>query len=56
MLRNLVVKQGYQESSNVKVVDELVNMIMVSRLYEGNMKLIAAKRDATNSSMSVAMD
>ena len=34
----IVVKQGYLESSNVKMVDELVDMIMdmimVSRLYE----------------------
>jgi flagellar basal body rod protein FlgG len=51
---NVVVKQGYQETSNVKIIDELVNMIMVSRLYEANMKLIATKRDASSSSMSVA--
>jgi flagellar basal body rod protein FlgG len=51
----VVVKQGYQEASNVKIVEELVNMTIVSRLYEANMKLVAAKRDATSSSMSVAM-
>jgi len=52
---NIVVKQGYQEASNVKIVDELVDMIMVSRLYEANMKFITAQKDASNSLMSVAM-
>jgi flagellar basal-body rod protein FlgF len=50
-----VVKQGYQEASNVRLVDELVNMIMVSRLYEANMKLVNVKKDTTESMMSVAM-
>jgi flagellar basal-body rod protein FlgF len=52
---NVSVRQGYQESSNVKMVDELVNMIMVSRLYEANMKFITAKKEAASSLMSVAM-
>ena len=50
----VIVKQGYQESSNVKMVEELVNMIMVSRLYEANVKLISAQREASDSLMSVA--
>ncbi|MBN1505470.1 MAG: flagellar hook basal-body protein [Sedimentisphaerales bacterium] len=50
-----VVKQGYQEASNVKVVDELVNMITVSRLYEANMRLVNVNKDATNSMVNVAM-
>jgi flagellar basal-body rod protein FlgF len=49
------VRQGYQESSNVKIIDELVDLIMVSRLYEANMKLINAGTEASNSIMSVAM-
>ncbi len=52
---NIVVKQGYQEASNVKMIDELVDMIMVSRLYEANMKFISARKDASSSLMSVAM-
>lgn len=52
---NLVVKQGYQEASNVKIIDELVGMIMVSRLYEANMKFISARKDASSSLMDVAM-
>jgi len=51
----LVVKQGYQEASNVQIVDELVDMILVSRLYEANMKSIAAEQQASSSLMSVAM-
>lgn len=52
---NIVVKQGYQEASNVKIVDELVDMILVSRLYEANMKLISSQKDASNSIIGVAM-
>ena len=49
------IHQGSLESSNVKMVDELVNMIMVSRLYEANMKFMTAKKEASNNLMSVAM-
>jgi len=52
---NIVVKQGYQEASNVKMMDELVDMLMVSRLYEANMKFVAAQEEASGSIMSVAM-
>lgn len=52
---NIIVRQGYQEASNVKLIDELVDMIMVSRLYEANMKLVTAQKDASNSMLSVAM-
>lgn len=52
---HIVVKQGYQESSNVKMIDELVDMIMVTRLYESNVKLVEAQKEASNSIMSVAM-
>ena len=52
---NIVVKQGYQEASNVEIIDELVDMIMVSRLYEANMDFINASKDTSSSLMSVAM-
>ena len=52
---NIVVKQGYQERSNVKLVDELVDMIMVSRLYEANMKFVSAEQQAFSSIIGVAM-
>lgn len=50
-----LVKQGYQESSNVKLVDELVNMILVSRMYEANMRLVSVKKDSTSAALGVAM-
>jgi len=50
-----VVRQGYQEASNVKLVDELVSMIMVSRLYESSMRLVSVNRETSNSMLSVAM-
>ena len=52
---NLIVKQGYKESSNVQMVEELVDMIMVSRLYEANMKFMSVGKDNSKSLMSVAM-
>lgn len=52
---DVVVRQGYQEASNVKMIDEVVNMIMVSRMYESNMKFVNARKDTTRSAISVAM-
>jgi flagellar basal-body rod protein FlgF len=52
---DVVVKQGYQEASNVEIIDELVGMIMVSRMYESNMRLVNVKKDTTNSVIGVAM-
>ena len=52
---NLIVKQGFQESSNVQMVEELVDMIMVTRLYEANMKFMSVSKDNSKSLMSVAM-
>jgi flagellar basal body rod protein FlgG len=52
---NSIVKQGRQELSNVKMIEELVDMIMVSRLYEANMKFIAARKEVASSITSAAM-
>ncbi len=52
---NVVVKQAYKEASNVKMMDELVNMITVSRLYEANMNFVSAQKEASDSIMEVAM-
>jgi flagellar basal-body rod protein FlgF len=52
---NVVVKQGFQEGSNVQMVEELVDMIMVSRLYEANMKSISKNSEASKSLLDVAM-
>jgi flagellar basal-body rod protein FlgF len=53
--QQIAVKQGYLESSNVKMVDELVDMIVVTRLYEANMALVSAQQETASSIMSVAM-
>ena len=52
---NLSVKQGAQEGSNVQLVEELVDMIMVNRLYAANMKFMSVSRDTSKSLLSVAM-
>ncbi len=52
---NAIIKQGYQEASNVKIVDELVDMIMVTRLYQANMRYLSAQQEASSSITSVAM-
>jgi len=53
--KNLIVRQGFQESSNVQMVQELVDMISVSRLYEANLRALSANREASRSIMDVAM-
>ncbi len=52
---SVTVRQGYEEASNVKLIDELVNMILVSRLYEANMKLMTVNSETSGSALSVAM-
>ena len=52
--QEVVVKQSYQESSNVTMIEELVNMIMVSRLYEANIKAMSAQSEASSSLLSAA--
>ncbi len=49
------VRQGFQESSNVQMVEELVAMITVSRMYEANVRVLTANREASKSLMDVAM-
>lgn len=52
---NIIVKQGYLEGSNVQMVEELVDMIMVSRLYEANMKFLSVGSENSKSLINVAM-
>jgi flagellar basal-body rod protein FlgF len=49
------VQQGFQEASNVNVVDELVGLITVSRLYEANAKSIRSQDDRYKNILQVAM-
>lgn len=51
----LTVKQGYSESSNVQMVEELVDMMMVSKLYEANMQFVNIRREASKSIVDLAM-
>lgn len=53
--KDTTVQQGALEGSNVQLVEELVDMIMVSRLYESNMKFMNVKKDTSQSLMGVAM-
>lgn len=52
---NIVVQQGYQEASNVEIIDELVGLVLVSRLYEANIKTISALKETSSSLTSIAM-
>jgi len=51
----LVVKQFCREASNVQLMEEMVSMMMVSRLYQANTKALSAAKDKGGSLMSVAM-
>ena len=48
------IRQGYQENSNVNRMEELVDMITVSRLYEINMKLLVRRRENAKAIIGVA--
>lgn len=47
--------QGFREASNVNVVEELVGLITVTRLYEANLKSIQSQDERTKSLLQVAM-
>jgi flagellar basal-body rod protein FlgF len=49
------VQQRFQESSNVSVVEELVDLITVTRMYEANLRSMSAKDDQTEHILNVAM-
>jgi flagellar basal-body rod protein FlgF len=49
------INQGFQESSNVNTMEELVGLITVTRMYESNMKVITSRSDTDKSMLSVAM-
>lgn len=51
-----VVQQGFREGSNVSVVEEMVKLITISRMYEANMKTLSATQDERlRSLLDVAM-
>ena len=49
------VKQGYCESSNVNTVNETINLITVSRMYEASMNVIMKNAESSKSILNVAM-
>ncbi|GAH39552.1 unnamed protein product, partial [marine sediment metagenome] len=51
---NAMIRQGYRENSNVKRMEELVNLITVSRLYEMNMNLLRKRRENAKAMIDVA--
>ena len=51
---NASIRQGYQEKSNVNQMEEVVDLITVSRLYETNMKLLARRHENAKSIIGVA--
>lgn len=46
------VHQGYLETSNVSVVNELVAMISIQRAYETDQKMVQSEDDATNKAVN----
>lgn len=47
-----MIRQGYVEVSNVNPVEEMVNMIDVTRAYEANQKVITAMDDTLNKAVN----
>ncbi|HHH75808.1 MAG TPA: flagellar hook basal-body protein, partial [Phycisphaerae bacterium] len=52
---NSQVNQGYLEKSNVSMVEELVDLIAVSRLYEANVKIAKSQDQSTENIIRLAM-
>ncbi len=51
-----VLHQGYQESSNVNGVEELVGLITVSRMYEANIHMLQTNDDGSKNLLKLAME
>ena len=49
------VQQGFQESSNVSPVEELVGLITCTRMYEATLKNISVQEEKNKNLMQVAM-
>jgi flagellar basal body rod protein FlgG len=52
--KNTTVRQGYQEGSNVRPMEEMVSLMTLSRLYETNMNILRRQRENTNATLGVA--
>ncbi|MCF7972287.1 MAG: flagellar basal-body rod protein FlgF [Phycisphaerae bacterium] len=51
----LSVHQGFQEGSNVQLYEEMVDMMMVTRMYEANMRFSKVGSDTTQSLINLAL-
>ncbi len=51
---NVKVRQGYQEGSNVQMVQEMVSMMTLSRLYEANMNVLRRQRENSQAVLTAA--
>jgi len=51
---NAKIAQGFRESSNVNVVEELVNMIAVTRLYESGLKTVSSEDERMKTLIQIA--
>jgi flagellar basal-body rod protein FlgF len=51
---NTSVRQGFQESSNVRVMEEVVNLMTLSRIYESHMNILKKQSDNSNAMLGVA--
>ena len=52
---SFAIQQGFQEGSNVTMVEELIDLITVSRLYEANLKSVSKQDDRMDHLLRVAM-
>jgi flagellar basal-body rod protein FlgF len=48
------VRQGCQENSNVRIMEEVVNLMSLSRIYESHMNILKQQRDNNSAMLNVA--
>lgn len=53
-VQNVRVLQGFQESSNVQMMEEVVNLMQLSRLYESHMNILKKKSENSAAMLGVA--
>jgi flagellar basal body rod protein FlgG len=49
-----IVRQGYREQSNVKIMEELTGLLSVSRAFEANMSMLKRQRENSSAMIEVA--
>lgn len=52
--QNVRVRQGFQESSNVRVMEEVVSLMTLTRIYESHMNILKKQSDNNNAMLGVA--